>query len=489
MCNAGKRLQAHSLNTYNLKHDLSSGHVFHATCWQEAEAHGCHQTCPNCRARTSVPPNIVALTRALYGTNEEAVEEATREFRKILTIEHNPPIQEVIDAGVVPRFIELLTKWQCPTLQFEAAWALTNISSGASEHTNFVVEKGAVPMLVQLLNSPNDDVREQAVWALGNIAGDSPRLRDEVLNHNALMPLLRQLDPNSTRISLLRNATWTLSHFCRGKPQVRFELVKPALATLATLIDSNDEEVIADACWALTYLSDGTNEKIQDVVDAGVCKRVVELIMHQSQQVKTPALRVVGNIVTGDDQQTQLVINCGVLPCLHQLLSNERKSILKETCWALSNILAGSKEQIQVVIDHNVIPTLVHMLETEDQDVRKECAWAISNATNGGDDLQIKFLVDNGCVPPLVDLLDKPDVRMISVGLEGIQNILKSGQRNLSGDGSNPFVAVVEMCGGVDNIEDLQRHENHKIYDMAVKILENYFRVDEDKEEDKEEEE
>ena len=131
----------------------------------------------------------------------------------------------------------------------------------------------------------------------------------------------------------------------------------------------------------------------------------------------------------------------------------------------------------------NVIPTLVHMLETEDQDVHKECAWAISNPTNGGDDLQIKFLVDNGCVPPLVDLLDKPDVRMISVGLEGIQNILKSGQRNFSGDGRNPFVAVVEMCGGVDKIEDLQRHENHKIYDMAVKILENYFGVDDEEEE------
>jgi hypothetical protein len=43
---------------------------------------------------------------------------------------------------------------------------------------------------------------------------------------------------------------------------------------------------------------------------------------------------------------------------------------------------------------------------------------------------------------------------MISVGLEGIQNILKSGQRNLSGDGRNPFVAVVEMCGGVDKIEN-----------------------------------
>ncbi len=54
---------------------------------------------------------------------------------------------------------------------------------------------------------PEFDVREQAVWALGNIAGDSAALRDEVLNHNALMPLLRQLDSKTTRISMIRNAT------------------------------------------------------------------------------------------------------------------------------------------------------------------------------------------------------------------------------------------------------------------------------------------
>ena len=118
------------------------------------------------------------------------------------------------------------------------------------------------------------------------------------------------------------------------------------------------------------------------------------------------------------------------------------------------------------------------MLETEDFDIRKECAWAISNATSGGDDLQITFLVDSGCVPPLVNLLDKPDVRIVSVALEGIENILKCGQRNLNRDGTNPFVGVVERCCGVDKIEDLQRHENHKIYDMAVKILENHFGVD-----------
>ena len=281
--------------------------------------------------------NLPAMVAGVMSNDPQLQVECTTQFRRLLSIEKNPPIQAVIETGVIPRFVEFLQRDDNPALQFEAAWGLTNIASGTSEHTKVVMEVGAVPIFVRLLMSTNDDVREQAVWALGNIAGDSPPCRDLVLQAGAMQPLLALLHQNS-KISMLRNATWTLSNFCRGKPQPDFNMVSPSLPTLAQLIFSPDEEVLTDSCWALSYLSDGPNEKIQAVIDSGACRRLVELLLNPSPAVQTPALRTIGNIVTGNDLQTQFVINSNALPCLLALLSSPKKGIRKEACWTISNI-------------------------------------------------------------------------------------------------------------------------------------------------------
>ena len=39
--------------------------------------------------------------------------------------------------------------------------------------------------------------------------------------------------------------------------------------------------------------------------------------------------------------------------------------------------------------------------------------------------MQIKYLVANNCIKPLCDLLTCSDVRIVTVALEGLENILK----------------------------------------------------------------
>ena len=144
----------------------------------------------------------------------------------------------------------------------------------------------------------------------------------------------------------------------------------PVLAQVLTTTD--DKETLMDACWALSYLSDGENDRVASVVASGIVPRLAALLSHESPSVVTPALRKLGNVVSGDDAQTQAVLDGGGLAAVGPLLSHVKKGIRKEACWMLSNIAAGSRGQITSLLEQtHLVDAVLHQVGRRSMPVAK----------------------------------------------------------------------------------------------------------------------
>ena len=323
---------------------------------------------------------------------------------------------------------------------------------------------------------------------MGNVAIGSAQTRDCVIECGALGPLLTVIEDfvggASTSARVLNSTVWTVSQLCRTVPRPLVEILRPAVPVLTQLlVTAGDEEVLVDACWAISYLAEDF-AYLDVVCQPEIVKVVLNLLEHPSKAVRTAAVRTAGNFVTGNDKQTQTVIDCGGLTAFGKLTDSPVDEHCKDAVWAISNIAAGTQAQIQKLIDAKLIPKLVRAWHTRSENVKTEAAWAICNLCTGGSADQFRYLMSQRhAVTPLVCvLLESKDQALTAAARNAVAAIKKAGAEEKIANQSeyNEYARAVEDAHKARGaFLRAQRFETDKNWSAAIEAyseaLEHYW--------------
>ena len=349
-------------------------------------------------------------------------------IRKILSIPANPPIQEVIDTGIVPNLIKM--SYQRPVkFAYEVCWILCNIGSGDSQHTRYLVELGVLEFFSDILKSNLDsnELKDQIVWAVGNISGDCIEFRNLVNNskifHQVLNHSYEILTNNHEKF--IANCMWALANFVRGKPLAHSSVIKVVnKCLLKALIFVNDSDVLIDISLGLSYTA-ASKEILSNIKEKHLI-RLLNLVNWQEVKLLKLAIRIIGNFISIASDSWELLKPLGMLETLLKLLSHPKMSVRKDIYWALSNLCSESNEVVCYLLNLGGYNTFLENIESEDSNVIGEIIWVVSNSFDSADCDSIKALFEIGWFHKLLELLRKKvDLKQKTVIIKVIKIIFK----------------------------------------------------------------
>ncbi|KAJ6237185.1 importin alpha [Anaeramoeba flamelloides] len=392
--------------------------------------------------------------------------ELVKELKEIVSLEHKPPFNEIINSGVIKVLVEFLNEDNNLQLQFETAWILSNIASGTSLQTKFIVDHETIPIFIRLLNSKSELVCEQAVWAIGNIAIDCIEYRNYLIVLE-VFPILLNILINVTNHEFILNILWTLSNLIRGEPQLDFE---------------TNQKIINSTFWALSYLSIQQTKAIPIILELGIIDQILIQLKTKNREIYIPSIRLLGHIASGNTEQTQQILDIGVLSIFKELLKDDSETIRRETCWVLYNICSGTQDQIQEVIDNEVVPILINILKNDKFSVKRMCCYVISNIVFLGSDKQRWVVSKQGVLVPLSNMLGIEDIQVIFFTLEAIEKILileenyemEETKSNYSYLG---FINQFEDIGGLEQLDYFLTFPNSKIRELVTRIIDRFYPI------------
>jgi hypothetical protein len=323
-------------------------------------------------------------------------------------------------------------------------------SSCSGTATSGLVDLGVISALVHLCKTSNNDVDtlENAVWALGNIAGESDDLLLQLLLAAGMVDvLLDLLAAFPDELNLTRTCLWSASNLTR-----RCRLVKESLPQLIKLgrvtppfLRSLNVKIVKYALATLVPLCGPCPRDLVRVPN--LVEAVVSCLQCQGK-VLLLALRACVSFLASYDDVADFFVEANVTEYLVPLLHHQEDEILQLVCFAMANICTGTSVQIHRFLLSSALDTLLATLHDPrscSASILGEMKWGIGHLLVGcaSEDLHLIFARPH-FLSALRSLISEQNDEVQTNGITGALRLCEwTNDLFAVWDEANPFIDVL----------------------------------------------
>ncbi|PVZ97346.1 hypothetical protein BB558_006700 [Smittium angustum] len=350
---------------------------------------------------------------------------------------------------------------------------ITNISSCPKSIAQHALV--AIPHLLNIISvvdgNTDNDLKEQAAWAIGNLAGGDEEFREVLYSSGALQSLTNLLDSKDE--SVVRTSCFAISNM--------------------------EYETIFEVGWILAYLSAKSSlSQLNEILESSVIVKLCEFVIEEKIKgiFVLPILRMLGNLAAGtDDQVEKLISKVNVIKIIKLQLEeinvevrtgnesdskeepgrNMSRSVEKETLWVLSNLTASNETLLTKILDQDekeekgrIVDTLSKIINRQGYDLKKEAAYSVLNICDHTKVFLSKLPYKN-FIKEFVDFINSHDQELVKFGLHFIEVLFKNLPRE------ECVELINSTIGGIDAIEEAVLSDDEDIRSGACRIQREYY--------------
>lgn len=184
------------------------------------------------------------------------------------------------------------------------------------------------------------------------------------------------------------------------------------------------------------------------MISFGCLPRLKALLDSPRKALRKEACWAISNITAGNREQIEEVISCGIVPELVKLLNTAEFEVKREAAWAISNAASGGNvRQVAALVEAKCMAPLVTLLDVHDQKIVAVALEAIENILRTGKTrMEEEMLAENPYIGALEEVTKHTHLSSITLNVSTSLRVIVMGHREELDDTRPSIIRLSFVC-------------------------------------------